>query len=312
MTILWGVFMSLGKKIGFLFVSLIVLTVYTVATFDYKVITGETKNEEIAFLDTKTIIEYTNEIREKAYLMKDDLLKKMGVLTEEERIVEESVNLDEANHNEQILVKKLTANKPSMVDEIEDNVKDNKSNDNITDNITKTNENEVKNTEILEEKIDKNQEISKNIENPEKNDEKIIKTSENTDISNTIQNPKQIQFKINEILAQNKISFKRRSVKITKESFESVKKVADILKENKDLNVEIAGHTDSRGKASLNKRISQDRANSVKAALVKLGVEKKRLKAVGYGEQFPVAKDDKDGLSEINRRVEINIEGVEK
>lgn len=304
--------MSLGKKIGFLFVSLIVLTVYTVATFDYKVITGETKNEEIAFLDTKTIIEYTNEIREKAYLMKDDLLKKMGVLTEEERIVEESVNLDEANHNEQILVKKLTANKPSMVDEIEDNVKDNKSNDNITDNITKTNENEVKNTEILEEKIDKNQEISKNIENPEKNDEKIIKTSENTDISNTIQNPKQIQFKINEILAQNKISFKRRSVKITKESFESVKKVADILKENKDLNVEIAGHTDSRGKASLNKRISQDRANSVKAALVKLGVEKKRLKAVGYGEQFPVAKDDKDGLSEINRRVEINIEGVEK
>lgn len=119
----------------------------------------------------------------------------------------------------------------------------------------------------------------------------------------------ELQAEINSILAKNKINFKRRSTSITKESFSSVKDIAQILKDNPTIKVEIAGHTDSRGKASLNKRISQDRANSVKKELISLGVSKDNLKAVGYGEDFPIAKDDKNGLSEINRRVEFNILG---
>ena len=74
--------------------------------------------------------------------------------------------------------------------------------------------------------------------------------------------------------------------------------------DNSKLNVEIAGHTDSRGRASLNKEISKDRANSVKSALMLLGVNPKQIKAIGYGEDFPIVKDDAKGLSEINRRVE--------
>lgn len=59
----------------------------------------------------------------------------------------------------------------------------------------------------------------------------------------------------------------------------------------------------------MNKQISQDRALSVANILISKGVDKQRVFAVGYGEEFPIAQDDENGLSEINRRVEFNILG---
>ncbi len=121
--------------------------------------------------------------------------------------------------------------------------------------------------------------------------------------------PDEIQLHINEILAEKKIAFERKSSTITEDSKSSIVKIADILKEYKNIKLEIAGHTDSRGDNALNKKISQDRANSVKEVLISLGINADRLKAVGYGEDFPIAKDDENGLSEINRRVDFNILG---
>ena len=121
--------------------------------------------------------------------------------------------------------------------------------------------------------------------------------------------PDEIQLHINEILADKKIAFERRSSTVTEDSKISIVKIADILKEYKNIKLEIAGHTDSRGDNALNKKISQDRANSVKEVLISLGINADRLKAVGYGEDFPIAKDDENGLSEINRRVDFNILG---
>ena len=121
--------------------------------------------------------------------------------------------------------------------------------------------------------------------------------------------PNEVQMQINEILAQKKIAFERKSSIITEDTKSSIVQIAKILNENKTLKVEIAGHTDSRGEKALNEKISQDRANSVKDALLSLGVESNRLSAIGYGESFPIAKDDENGLSEINRRVEFNILG---
>ncbi len=46
-----------------------------------------------------------------------------------------------------------------------------------------------------------------------------------------------------------------------------------------------------------------------KEALIAMGINQDRLTAVGYGEDFPIAKDDENGLSEINRRVEFKIIG---
>ncbi len=121
--------------------------------------------------------------------------------------------------------------------------------------------------------------------------------------------PNEVQMQINEILAQKKIAFERKSSIITEDTKSSIVQIAKILNKNKTLKVEIAGHTESKCEKALNEKISQDRANSVKDALISLGVESNRLSAIGYGESFPIAKDDENGLSEINRRVEFNILG---
>ena len=114
---------------------------------------------------------------------------------------------------------------------------------------------------------------------------------------------------INKLLSSKKINFERRSTKITEDSNIVVKEIAKILQDNPSFKIEIAGHTDSRGSDSLNKQISQDRASSVRDVLISLGIDKNRVTAIGYGEEFPIAQDDENGLSEINRRVEFNILG---
>ncbi len=121
-----------------------------------------------------------------------------------------------------------------------------------------------------------------------------------------------IQDKINQELKKNKITFKRASVKLTKKSYKTIEEVSKILKKYTHINIEIGGHTDSKGRASLNRRISQKRANEVMRVLINLGIKSSRLSAKGYGEKYPIAKEDSSGLSEENRRVEMKIIKGEK
>ena len=127
--------------------------------------------------------------------------------------------------------------------------------------------------------------------------------------NNTASKKNDVQLEINNLLSSKKINFERRSTKITEDSNSVVKEIAKILTNNQNFRIEVAGHTDSRGSNSLNKEISQDRASSVREVLISLGIDKDRVTAVGYGEEFPIAKDDENGLSELNRRVEFNILG---
>jgi len=70
--------------------------------------------------------------------------------------------------------------------------------------------------------------------------------------------------------------------------------------------VSVEGHTDSRASDAYNMRLSQRRAESVKAYLVKNGVAASRLTTIGYGESKPVASNKTaEGMQE-NRRVELN------
>jgi outer membrane protein OmpA-like peptidoglycan-associated protein len=65
----------------------------------------------------------------------------------------------------------------------------------------------------------------------------------------------------------------------------------------------VAGHTDAKGSAPYNKQLSLRRAEAVKGYLVSKGIDAKRLDAVGYGSEHPLAPDRPEDPS--NRRVEI-------
>lgn len=81
--------------------------------------------------------------------------------------------------------------------------------------------------------------------------------------------------------------------------------VAASLKANPDLNVEVAGHTDSTGGRDLNQRLSQARAQSVRDYLVEQGVDASRLTVKGYGPDRPVATNTTPEGRAQNRRVEL-------
>jgi len=93
-------------------------------------------------------------------------------------------------------------------------------------------------------------------------------------------------------------------------SYSELNKLETMMKQNQNLKVEISGHTDFVGSKPFNKVLSQKRAAAVKSFLVSKGVDTRRIKTVGYGEERPLASndDEKEGRS-LNRRVEFRVLG---
>jgi outer membrane protein OmpA-like peptidoglycan-associated protein len=77
------------------------------------------------------------------------------------------------------------------------------------------------------------------------------------------------------------------------------------LKSWGDVDIEVAGHTDSMGSDAYNMKLSQQRADAVRNFLISRGVAADRLTAKGYGESQPVADNATDEGRFKNRRVEL-------
>jgi outer membrane protein OmpA-like peptidoglycan-associated protein len=82
-------------------------------------------------------------------------------------------------------------------------------------------------------------------------------------------------------------------------------KLADILAQDPQGVVMVEGFTDSTGSPSHNLELSQRRAESVRNALMGMGVSSNRIATRGYGAAYPVASNDNAGNRQLNRRVEI-------
>ncbi len=102
------------------------------------------------------------------------------------------------------------------------------------------------------------------------------------------------------------ILFGTNSDRLRPESAPVLKEIAAMLAAHPELRLAIEGHTDDVGAAADNQRLSQQRAEAVRASLVtQHGVADGRLTAVGFGASKPVASNDAEAGRQRNRRVEL-------
>ncbi|MBU1667202.1 OmpA family protein [bacterium] len=120
---------------------------------------------------------------------------------------------------------------------------------------------------------------------------------------------KAIEAEIKKVIDFENINFELNKARLTTQSMVTINKISDILKEHSNVKVHIGGHTDSSGDDTHNLNLSQSRVDSVKKALIDLGIASDRLESVGYGETKPLVSNDTKENRRINRRVEFKIIG---
>ena len=108
----------------------------------------------------------------------------------------------------------------------------------------------------------------------------------------------------NEIRISQQIHFEYTRAAVRPDSFPVLDAVADIMKRYPDMSIEVQGHTDNRGGADYNKRLSDQRAAAVKLYLVSHGIAADRLTSHGYGLERPLVPNDSDNNRALNRRVQ--------
>jgi K(+)-stimulated pyrophosphate-energized sodium pump len=83
--------------------------------------------------------------------------------------------------------------------------------------------------------------------------------------------------------------------------------LAAILKAYPSTAVQLEGHTDNTGEAEANKKLPLARAEAVKEALTRSGIEASRVAIAGYGQERPVASNDTEAGKAQNRRLELAV-----
>ncbi|MES2520906.1 MAG: sodium-translocating pyrophosphatase [Bacteroidota bacterium] len=105
----------------------------------------------------------------------------------------------------------------------------------------------------------------------------------------------------------DRLTFETGKSTLKPESAEQLKNIAEILKAYPNVNVKLGGYTDNTGDANANLKLSSERAASVKAELLTLGITDARVESEGYGQENPVATNDTEEGRAANRRISIRV-----
>lgn len=105
----------------------------------------------------------------------------------------------------------------------------------------------------------------------------------------------------------DRVHFRDREPSFFIDSEEQITNIALILSSFPKTKIEIAGYTDNLGNPKSNETLSLKRANSIKDALVKLKITEDRITTKGYGQEFPLFKNDNEANRKENRRIAVKI-----
>ncbi|MDP4262078.1 MAG: OmpA family protein [Bacteroidota bacterium] len=116
---------------------------------------------------------------------------------------------------------------------------------------------------------------------------------------------KEIVEKVN--FAARRVQFAYGKANLLPASHKVLDQVVSILKQNPSLVLSVEGHTSSDAAFGANMKLSQQRADNVKAYLVSKGIAASRLIAIGYGPTRPISKGTSEAEKAKNRRVELKV-----
>lgn len=105
----------------------------------------------------------------------------------------------------------------------------------------------------------------------------------------------------------NNLFFDLGKASLKPESEPELKRIQQVMKENRTLVIEISGHTDNTGSDEINNKLSLERANAVKEYLLNGNIDSSRIRTKGFGKSKPKADNATEEGRQINRRVEIEI-----
>ena len=109
------------------------------------------------------------------------------------------------------------------------------------------------------------------------------------------------------IMANAVVYFDFDQYTLSSKSIQTLRSIAQVMEDNKDLEITVSGHADERGTREYNLALGQRRGEAVRDYLLLNGISKNRITVKSYGEEYPLVKGSNESSWAKNRRAEIII-----